>query len=322
MKTAETTLYFYHSDHLGSTSFVSNAAGTPIQYLTYTPFGGVIQNKKATGSTYDTEFKFSGKALDSETQYSYFGARYYNSDLGIWLSVDPLAHKYPSLTPYNYCANNPVMLVDPDGEQVFPVHGTWSRMKTWKDMKGIYAGTKKAFNDDKKASTDFNWGGGNYSQCRTTAARELVAYILEERELAGVDASEPITLVGHSHGGNVAIEAINMMVEMPELEGIEINLLTLNTPVRDDYQLSEKAAERTNHVNVYNEKDIVQKNGGNKTIIGKNPSNKKFRGEFGKAGQTYENAKNINDTRRGGIYKRHQSNNYNKNWVDKISDTE
>ena len=47
-----------------------------------------------------------------------FGARYYSSDLSIWLSVDPMASKYPSLSPYVYCANNPVKLVDPNGEDV------------------------------------------------------------------------------------------------------------------------------------------------------------------------------------------------------------
>ena len=59
----------------------------------------------------------TGKERDSETGYSYFGARYYDSDLMTgWLSVDPMADKYPSLSPYAYCAWNPVKLVDPDGE--------------------------------------------------------------------------------------------------------------------------------------------------------------------------------------------------------------
>jgi RHS repeat-associated protein len=58
---------------------------------------------------------FSDKEKDEETGYHYFGARYYDSDLSIWLSVDPMAGKYPSLSPYTYCANNPVMLIDPDG---------------------------------------------------------------------------------------------------------------------------------------------------------------------------------------------------------------
>ena len=47
-----------------------------------------------------------------------FGSRYYSSDLSIWLSVDPMSDKYPSLSPYVYCANNPIKLVDPNGEEI------------------------------------------------------------------------------------------------------------------------------------------------------------------------------------------------------------
>ena len=62
-------------------------------------------------------FTFTGKERDAETGYSYFGARYYDSDLsGLFLSVDPISDKYPSLSPYAYCAWNPVKLVDPDGK--------------------------------------------------------------------------------------------------------------------------------------------------------------------------------------------------------------
>ena len=64
-------------------------------------------------------YTFSAKEKDSETGLSYFGSRYYSSDLSIWLSVDPMADKYPSLSPYTYCADNPVKLVDPNGEDVW-----------------------------------------------------------------------------------------------------------------------------------------------------------------------------------------------------------
>ena len=64
-------------------------------------------------------FTFSAKEKDSETGLSYFGSRYYSSDLSVWLSVDPQSDKYPSLSPYTYCADNPVKLVDPDGEEVW-----------------------------------------------------------------------------------------------------------------------------------------------------------------------------------------------------------
>ena len=63
---------------------------------------------------------FSAKERDAETGFSYFGSRYYSGDLSIWLSVDPMSDKYPSLSPYVYCADNPVKLVDPNGEDIVP----------------------------------------------------------------------------------------------------------------------------------------------------------------------------------------------------------
>nr|MCR4815967.1 hypothetical protein [Bacteroidales bacterium] len=69
------------------------------------------------------EFKprsFTGKERDEETGYGYFGARYMDHELmTMWLSVDPLADKYPGISPYAYCAWNPVKLVDPDGREVY-----------------------------------------------------------------------------------------------------------------------------------------------------------------------------------------------------------
>ena len=62
-------------------------------------------------------YTFSAKEKDSETGLSYFGSRYYSSDLSIWLSVDPMSDKYLSMSPYVYCANNPVRCVDPNGEE-------------------------------------------------------------------------------------------------------------------------------------------------------------------------------------------------------------
>ena len=73
-------------------------------------------------------YTFSAKERDSETGLSYFGSRYYSSDLSIWLSVDPMSDKYPSLSPYVYCANNPIKLVDPNGEEIgdyYDLNGKW-----------------------------------------------------------------------------------------------------------------------------------------------------------------------------------------------------
>ena len=63
-------------------------------------------------------FDFCCENPYNEILYHYFGARYYDSDLSIWLSVDPLAGKYPNLSPYVYCANNPINMVDPNGMEI------------------------------------------------------------------------------------------------------------------------------------------------------------------------------------------------------------
>ena len=67
----------------------------------------------------DFSFIFTGKEKDPETGYSNFGARYLEHELmTTWLSVDPMADKYPSISPYAYCAWNPIKLVDPEGNDL------------------------------------------------------------------------------------------------------------------------------------------------------------------------------------------------------------
>ena len=72
---------------------------------------------------YDERFKFTGKEHDDETGYDFFGARYHASALPSWLSVDPLADKYPGISPYAYCNWNPIKYVDPDGRKI--IVGSW-----------------------------------------------------------------------------------------------------------------------------------------------------------------------------------------------------
>ena len=92
--------------------FTTDGTGAAVQHLLYLPLGEHFVNEQSTA--YDERFTFTGKERDAETGYYYHGARFNSSDIG-WLSVDPMAKKYPSLTPYNYCAWNPVKLVDKDG---------------------------------------------------------------------------------------------------------------------------------------------------------------------------------------------------------------
>ena len=115
--TAELT-YFFHPDHLGSASWITDLSGQPVQHLQYKPFGGDYIDQQVPGTDYSERYRFTGKERDAETGYDYFGARYYSSSLGIWLSVDPMSDKYPSLSPYVYCSDNPMKLVDPVGDTI------------------------------------------------------------------------------------------------------------------------------------------------------------------------------------------------------------
>ena len=111
---ATSTLYFYHPDHLGSSSWITTTNGTVKQHLHYLPWGETYVDQKS--NRFDrVRYTFSAKEKDAETGYSYFGARYYSSDLSIWLSVDPMSDKYAYQSGYVYCGNNPIKIIDPNG---------------------------------------------------------------------------------------------------------------------------------------------------------------------------------------------------------------
>lgn len=110
----EREVYFYHSDHLGSASWITDSGGQAIQHLQYLPYGEPYINQRTSG--YNERYTFTGKERDEETGYGYFGARYMDHELtSMWLSVDPMADKYPSISPYTYCAWNPIIAIDPSG---------------------------------------------------------------------------------------------------------------------------------------------------------------------------------------------------------------
>jgi len=106
--------YFYTGDHLGSTSMVLDVDGNISQSVTYIPYGEIFVEER--NGAWNSPYLFNAKELDEETGLYYYGARYLNPTNCMWLSTDPLFEKYVGMSPYNYCAGNPVMMVDPDGE--------------------------------------------------------------------------------------------------------------------------------------------------------------------------------------------------------------
>ena len=108
-----------------------------------------LSNYRQDSSVDFSCFTFTGKERDAETGYGYFGARYMDHELMTgWLSVDPLADKYPGISPYAYCAWNPVKLVDPDGREIiltsiFNQNGTAKKgCETFCSIFNFFAKTK------------------------------------------------------------------------------------------------------------------------------------------------------------------------------------
>jgi len=105
--------YWFTSDHLGSSAFITDGSGVAIQHLEYMAFGEVFVDQRSTG--FGTPYKFNAKELDCESGYYYYGARYYDPQFGRFLTVDPLASDFPSQSSYLYAYNNPVRMIDVDG---------------------------------------------------------------------------------------------------------------------------------------------------------------------------------------------------------------
>ncbi|HLO60909.1 MAG TPA: DUF6443 domain-containing protein [Bacteroidales bacterium] len=143
VKSGSTFVYeYYLTDHLGNTRAVfsdvnkngtiENNSTEILQYADYYPFG-MLHNHAAT-TTDDNRRLYNGKELQSETfnldgtsgdetmfDWYDYGARFYDPQLGRWQVIDPMSEKYLSITPYNYCFNNPFYLTDPNGEDVFGI---------------------------------------------------------------------------------------------------------------------------------------------------------------------------------------------------------
>ena len=167
----------YHSDTLGSASWKKERFGKPfaseradearsgilnntnntVQHLQYLPYGEPYINQHPYG--YSERFTFTGKERDEETGYGYFGARHMDHELTtMWLSVDPMADKYPSISPYAYCAWNPVKLVDPNGMEVLTNSDGW------------------LINHENKTITHISDKGGNLTQYQTSTDGFTISY--------------------------------------------------------------------------------------------------------------------------------------------------
>ena len=140
--------FFYHRDHLGSTSYITDDKANITQYDAYLPYGELLVNEHL--STEELPYKFNGKQFDEETGLYYYGARYMNPMASIWYGVDPLAEKYTTTGGYVYTLNNPVKFIDVDGRE-------WTQTTDKNGNTVITVSLNLSFNGDFSAAQMENY---------------------------------------------------------------------------------------------------------------------------------------------------------------------
>ena len=108
-------LFWYHPDYLGNVDLITERDGYTHEFFMYNPWGEEMHQWNANTYAFTSPYRFNSKELDPETGLAYYGARYYQNKIGVWLSVDPLNHLSPNQSAFHFVSNNPVIRIDPNG---------------------------------------------------------------------------------------------------------------------------------------------------------------------------------------------------------------
>ncbi len=297
--------FFYHGDHLGSSSFITDDAGAVYQHLEYFPYGESWVEEGGSGQM--PYYRFTGKELDPETGLYYYGARYYDPVLSRWISADPAVEKFlprenkpkdkqlpglggiynsANLGVYGYSHNNPVVYTDPDGLLTIIIGGTGAGNPSWGQQNTPFnKAVTKTFVEQAIVRP---WSGGLSDTARTAGAKSLYNYI----KAYSFKPGEKLNIIAHSHGGNV-VKEYSQMKGARKMDTV----VNFGAPQRSDYTMKEGMVDR--YINVYSQNDIWQTKGGFTMVntqmdLLDGPSVQlNFKDEIGPAGRIDNNAINI-----------------------------
>jgi RHS repeat-associated protein len=108
-------LYWYHPDYIQNVDLVTDLDGEAYELFLYNPWGEQLHHWSSNSSSWTSPYRFNAKEVDPETGLAYYGARYYQNKIGVWLSVDPLAYMRVEWSSYNFSSKNPINRIDPTG---------------------------------------------------------------------------------------------------------------------------------------------------------------------------------------------------------------
>ena len=196
--------YFFHPDHLGSSSLVTDSSGAVAERSEFYPFG---RPRHEESNGFESAYKYTGKEQDQTTGLIYFGARYYEPVIGRFISVDPLYVETgddkgnpQALGLYTYVLNNPIKLVDPNGlEAGDPFEHDWEAALDF----AITYNDDSIRNDTEYGAVIYSYeddGRTLYSYTVPTAGTEdSVNLSQEQKRIEEAQDKRPVSSV-HSHG--------------------------------------------------------------------------------------------------------------------------
>lgn len=112
------TVHYWHGDHLGSSSVITDSTGAKVQAVTYYPYGDIRTNQSFTTPAVNVPYKYTGKELDTASNLYFYEARYYHAVFGRFIAPDPFVGRPgdpQDLNRYAYARNNPLIYTDPTG---------------------------------------------------------------------------------------------------------------------------------------------------------------------------------------------------------------
>jgi len=246
--------YYYHANHLDSTSVVTDSNGEVYERLEYTPYGETWLDETSSDTYFDTPYRFSAKEKDQETGLYYYGARYLDPKYSRWISADPALGEYLQQAPvndeakkhnqslpgqggvfnvinlnlYHYAGNNPIKYTDPDG----------------KEDCGLYKNNgEPGYLLEKALDQKF---------AETVQSMEGVPYLYGGKTREGIDCSGTVTTALNEMGYDVPVSRANRMADG------KVDWITINSSVNEGktgdvgmlnfYKTG--GSDQVNHVNV------------------------------------------------------------------------
>ncbi len=148
-------IFWYHPDYLGNVDLVTERGGYAHEYFQYNPWGEEMHQWNANTFSFSSPYRFNSKEKDQETGLHYYGARYYQSKLSVWMSVDPLAHETGQ--QYGFVRNNPILRIDPDGKKdiVFNEDGSYKGTENDNFFHNLWYGTRGIVNDANGSASSY-----------------------------------------------------------------------------------------------------------------------------------------------------------------------